>query len=44
MWFIQPRKDYVAEMPWKHLDEPTVMSWQIRVRDYDTGIANNTFF
>nr|WP_298378759.1 hypothetical protein [uncultured Halomonas sp.] len=44
MWFIQPKKDYVAEMPWKHLDEPAVMSWQIRVRDYDTGIANNTFF
>ena len=43
MWFIQPKHDYVAEMPWKHLDEPAVMTWQIRVRDYNTFIANMFF-
>lgn len=40
MWFIQPRKNYIPEMPWKRLDEPEVMSWQIRARDYNTFAAN----
>ncbi|MBW6392597.1 hypothetical protein [Billgrantia antri] len=40
MWFIQPKQDYVALMPWKHADEPAVMSWQIRARDYNTFVAN----
>lgn len=40
MWFIQPKRDYVAEMPWKHLDEPAIMTWQIRARDYYTLPAN----
>lgn len=40
MWFIQPKHDYVAEMPWKHLDEPAIMTWQVRVRDYYTLPAN----
>lgn len=40
MWFIQPKRDYVAEMPWKHADEPEVMTWQIRARDYYTLPAN----
>ncbi|SBR49387.1 MULTISPECIES: hypothetical protein [unclassified Halomonas] len=44
MWFIQPKRDYVAEMPWKHADEPAVMAWQIRARDYNTFIANILFF
>ncbi|QNI02740.1 hypothetical protein HXW73_07205 [Halomonas sp. SH5A2] len=43
MWFIQPKRDYVAEMPWKHADEPAVMTWQIRARDYNTFIANVLF-
>ncbi|SNY96350.1 hypothetical protein [Halomonas sp. hl-4] len=43
MWFIQPKRDYVAEMPWKHDDEPAVMTWQIRARDYNTFIANILF-
>lgn len=43
MWFIQPKRDYVAEMPWKHADEPAVMTWQIRARDYNTFIANLYF-
>ncbi|MGP9550706.1 MULTISPECIES: hypothetical protein [unclassified Halomonas] len=40
MWFIQPKRDYVAEMPWKYADEPAVMTWQIRARDYYTFPAN----
>ncbi|SBR49382.1 hypothetical protein [Halomonas sp. HL-93] len=40
MWFIQPKRDYVAEMPWRHADEPAVMAWQIRTRDYYTFPAN----
>lgn len=40
MWFIQPKQDYVAEMPWKHLHEPAIMTWQVRVRDYYTLPAN----
>ncbi|MGY2463705.1 hypothetical protein [Vreelandella sulfidaeris] len=43
MWFIQPKRDYVAEMPWKHIDEPAIMTWQIRTRDYNTFIANIMF-
>lgn len=43
MWFIQPKRDYVAEMPWKHLEEPAVTTWQIRTRDYNTFIANSFF-
>ncbi|BBI64239.1 hypothetical protein HSBAA_55450 [Vreelandella sulfidaeris] len=43
MWFIQPKRDYVAEMPWKHTDEPVIMTWQIRTRDYNTFIANIMF-
>ena len=40
MWFIQPKQDYIAKMPCKHADEPRVMSWQIRARNYDTFGAN----
>lgn len=40
MWFIQPKKNYVPEMPWERIDEPEVMSWQVRVRDYNTFVAN----
>ena len=43
MWFIQPKQDYVAQMPWKHADEPAVMAWQIRVRAYNTFVANLLF-
>src|SRR5690554_5051651 len=44
MWFIQPKQDYVAQMPWKHANEPAVMAWQIRARNYNTFIANILFF
>ncbi|MCE8010378.1 hypothetical protein HBJ58_02770 [Halomonas desiderata] len=44
MWFIQPKQDYVAQMPWKHADEPALMAWQIRTRDYYTLPANILFF
>ncbi|QPL44647.1 hypothetical protein IT895_10455 [Halomonas sp. A40-4] len=44
MWFIQPKRDYVAEMPWRHADEPAVMTWQIRTRDYDIFYANLMFY
>lgn len=44
MWFIQPKQDYVAQLPWKHADEPALMAWQIRVRNYNTFIANILFF
>lgn len=44
MWFIQPKRDYVAKMPWKYADEPAVMTWQIRVRDYDIFYANLMFY
>ena len=40
MWFIQPKQDYIPEIPWKHADEPAVMSWQIRARNYNTSSAN----
>ena len=43
MWFIQPKKDYTAEMPWERLDEPERMCWQIRVRDYNVKAANFIF-
>lgn len=40
MWFVQPKKDYVSQVPWKYADEPAIMSWQIRSRNYDTFAAN----
>lgn len=40
MWFIQPKQDYVAQMPWKHADEPALMAWQIRARNYYVLAAN----
>ena len=40
MWFIQPKQDYIPEIPWKHADEPAVMAWQIRARNYDTSGSN----
>ncbi|MGP9807545.1 hypothetical protein ACT3TQ_08320 [Halomonas sp. AOP12-C2-37] len=40
MWFIQPKKSYISQMPWKHADETAVMSWQIRARNYNTFVAN----
>ncbi|SNY97451.1 hypothetical protein [Halomonas sp. hl-4] len=43
MWFIQPKQDYIAQIPWEHVDEPAVMSWQIRARNYDTPAANALF-
>ena len=43
MWFVQPQQDYIPEMPWKHTDEPAIMSWQIRARNYDTRAANILF-
>ncbi|MFD2666013.1 hypothetical protein [Halomonas halophila] len=43
MWFIQPEKNYVPEMPWERAAESEVMSWQIRVRDYNTLVANIAF-
>ncbi len=43
MWFIQPRKNYIPEMPWERIDEPELMSWQIRARDYNTSVANIVF-
>lgn len=43
MWFIQPKQDYIAQIPWKHADEPTVMSWQIRARNYNIFVANILF-
>lgn len=43
MWFIQPKKNYVPEMPWERVAEPEVMSWQIRVRDYNTLVADIAF-
>ncbi len=43
MWFVQPKQDYIPEMPWKHADEPAVVSWQIRARNYNTYAANALF-
>ncbi|UYG03915.1 hypothetical protein OCT51_00730 [Halomonas sp. LR3S48] len=44
MWFIQPKKNYVPEMLWERINEPEVMSWQVRVRDYNTFVANILLF
>ncbi|QFT84221.1 hypothetical protein FIU88_04435 [Halomonas sp. THAF12] len=43
MWFVQPKKNYVPEMPWERTAEPEVMSWQVRVRDYNVLVANIAF-
>ena len=40
MWFIQPKQDYIPEIPWNHADEPVVMAWQVRARNYNTFISN----
>ncbi|MGP9767986.1 hypothetical protein ACT3UM_19905 [Halomonas sp. AOP13-D3-9] len=40
MWFIQPKQDYIPEIPWKHADEPAVIAWQIRARNYNTTPDN----
>ncbi len=40
MWFVQPKQDYISQMPWKHTDESAVMNWQVRTRNYDTFSAN----
>lgn len=40
MWFIQPKQDYVAQMPWKYVDRPALMSWQIRSRNYNTFVSD----
>lgn len=40
MWFVQPKPDYVAQMPWKHIEKAEVMSWQIRARNYNTLVSN----
>ncbi|GHC38024.1 hypothetical protein GCM10008094_34240 [Aidingimonas halophila] len=34
----------MPEMPWERTDEPELMSWQVRVRDYNTYVANVGFF
>ncbi|MBW6392596.1 hypothetical protein [Billgrantia antri] len=44
MWFVQPRKNYIPEMLWECIDEPELISWQVRVRDYNTLAANLAFF
>ncbi|MGQ4880699.1 hypothetical protein ACOJCM_19210 [Billgrantia sp. LNSP4103-1] len=44
MWFIQPKQDYVVQMPWKCAGEQTLMTWQIRTRNYNTFVANVLFF
>ena len=44
MWFIQPKQNYIPEIPWKHADEPAIMAWQIRARNYNTHVANIGFF
>ncbi|WP_235040348.1 hypothetical protein [Vreelandella profundi] len=43
MWFVQPKQDYVSQMPWKHVDESAVVNWQIRARNYNTSAANALF-
>ncbi|SDM95189.1 hypothetical protein SAMN05192555_1332 [Franzmannia pantelleriensis] len=40
MWFIQPREDYKASVPWKSVDDDVVASWQIRARNYSVKSAN----
>ncbi|MCC5883929.1 MAG: hypothetical protein JJU25_15010, partial [Halomonas sp.] len=44
MWFIQPKQDYVAQMPWKHTDEAALAAWQMRTRNYNTFVANMGLF
>ncbi|CAM0555699.1 hypothetical protein [Halomonas sp. AOP35-4E-18] len=44
MWFIQPKQDYIPEIPWKHTDEPAIMAWQIRARNYNTFVTNTILF
>jgi len=44
MWFIQPKQDYIPEIPWKHADEPAIMAWQIRARNYNTFVTNTILF
>ncbi|PRY58817.1 hypothetical protein B0H98_1179 [Vreelandella songnenensis] len=43
MWFIQPKQDYISQIPWKRADEPAVMSWQIKARNYNVFVANVLF-
>ncbi|PRY64058.1 hypothetical protein B0H98_107204 [Vreelandella songnenensis] len=40
MWFVQPKQDYISQIPWKYTDEPAVVSWQVRARNYNTFVAN----
>ncbi|WP_018917405.1 hypothetical protein [Vreelandella zhanjiangensis] len=40
MWFIQPKQDFIAEMPWRYTNENAVMSWQIKARNYNTSGMN----
>ncbi|PRY58810.1 hypothetical protein B0H98_1172 [Vreelandella songnenensis] len=40
MWFIQPKQDFIAEMPWKYTNENAVVSWQIKARNYNTSGMN----
>ncbi|WP_417422409.1 hypothetical protein [Halomonas sp.] len=35
MWFIQPKQDFIAEIPWRYTNENAVMSWQVSARNYD---------
>ena len=44
MWFIQPKQDYIPEIPWKHADEPAIMAWQIRARNYNIFVTNTILF
>lgn len=43
MWFVQPKQDYISQIPWKHADESAVMSWQIKARNYNVFVANILF-
>ncbi|PAU77484.1 hypothetical protein [Halomonas salipaludis] len=44
MWFIQPREDYKASVPWKNVDDDVVASWQIRARNYSVKSADVMFY
>ncbi len=44
MWFIQPKQDYIPEIPWKHADESAVIAWQVRARNYNTFVTNTILF
>ncbi|MBT2771005.1 hypothetical protein J7J47_02010 [Halomonas sp. ISL-60] len=44
MWFIQPKQDYIPEIPWKHADDSAVMAWQVRARNYNTFVTNTILF